>query len=148
VNSVRQERVKLRERKESLSFFRTSWFHEVKMSYDIYLGELDKESVFFKEWLSLESQRRASNCGQFMVGLLYEDDFSQINHSYIKRQLENKYQVEFIKLNEFSRFLSFHRFYEIWSLKGYKVYGLCLANEPESSLELDLPNYRPVRISP
>ena len=118
------------------------------MSYDIYLGELDKDGLFFRDWISLENQKRASECGQFLVSLLYKDDFSKIDHSYVKSQLESKYQAEFIKLSKFSQFLSFHRFHDVWALKGYKAYGLCLPAEEKLSLELLLPNYRSARIFP
>lgn len=130
---------------DTLSFNRTSWYHELTMQFDLWLATVPPQSGF-NFWFSKPELDDVQKCGDFRVALVYSQDTKIFPTYRLNEQLEFA-GFKKIELMEFKKHLLNHPDSENNSTHLYQVYGICRDAKDTKSLVLNFPGYEEVTLN-
>lgn len=118
---------------EKWVFKRSSWYFELTMYFEVFVGQLAEQSSF-NNWLSDLERALLSQCNEKYVVMSYALDPDRISERSFMIQME-KLGMSQIILPDFSKQVRMHPDFERLGLREHNVYFLCRKG-PGSGQEL------------
>ena len=125
--------------KEDLVFQRSSWFHELTLTFDLMLTPFSAKSSF-NYWFSKDELDTLTKCADSRVVLAYSLDTKEIPYSALYEQLEKSGFIRF-ELFEYKKYLLAHPDAQLNELRLYHIFGICKKEADSKSLIINLPGY-------
>lgn len=125
---------------DTLSFSRTSWYHDMNLYFETLVVRPVEQSPFTR-WFSENERTLISDCSDFFVAMTYSLDSDRISQTDFRLEMErNGYRT--ISIGNFKRNIMLHPDAQTISLDLYSVHGYCkLKDVPQSTIVVRFPGF-------
>jgi hypothetical protein len=130
--------------KESLTFTRYSWFHELTLYFDLMYVRMSADSSF-NNWFSKDEYKSVEICDDFILALLYSFDSNKISKVSFREQMDKQGYKQIIFKN-FNQNARLHPDYLENSLKRYSIQGYCLEKTDKIVPKITFPGHKTIKL--
>ena len=133
-----------RKTEEKIFFKRYSWYKELSLSFDLLIGEVEKESSFYS-WISEDMKDELKKCKKLLVSFIYYPDKYKNLFELVSSNLDRKglNKISLIKLEEN---LKMHPDLDQFFSHNYIYQSFCSKEKQYKSLMIQLPGFERVKL--